>query len=186
MLPNFRKPEGDANRMGLTPSAAAPGLPSMTPASRPIGSQLRSGDRGTPSVIGPELQVTGNLVSRGEVQIEGEINGDIHGSHVLVGENATVTGGIVADEVVVRGHVMGSLRGKRVLLQSTCRVEGDVYHQTLAIEQGAYFEGKSRRTEDPTAGFGNPARAVAEPLAAPPVAPAEFPAPMAESEPETT
>jgi cytoskeletal protein CcmA (bactofilin family) len=151
-----------------------------------MGSQLRGGDRGTPSIIGPELQVTGNLVSRGEVQIEGEINGDIHGSHVLVGEHATVTGGIVADEVVVRGHVMGSLRGKRVLLQSTCRVEGDVYHLTLAIEQGAYFEGKSRRTEDPTAGFGYPARAAAEPVAAPPVLPAAAAEPPAEGEAEAT
>jgi cytoskeletal protein CcmA (bactofilin family) len=185
MLPNFRKPEGDANRAAGIPTPAVPTLPSMTSTSRPIGSQLRGGDRGTPSVIGPELQVTGNLVSRGEVQIEGEINGDVHGSHVLVGENATVTGGIVADEVVVRGHVMGSLRGKRVLLQSTCRVEGDVYHQTLAIEQGAYFEGKSRRTEDPTAGLASTARAAVEPVAAPPVQPAMPSEPIAESEPDT-
>lgn len=137
-----------------------------TAPSRPIGSPLRTGERGTPSIIGPELQITGNLISRGEVQIEGEVQGDIHGSHVIVGERAVVTGGIVADEVVVRGHVMGSVRGKRVLLQSTCRVEGDVYHLTLAIEQGAYFEGKSRRTEDPTAGFGNPNRATVPATAA--------------------
>ncbi|MDX2309173.1 MAG: polymer-forming cytoskeletal protein [Hyphomicrobium sp.] len=109
-----------------------------------------------PSIIGPELQIMGNLVSRGEVQVEGTIHGDIHGSHVLVGERAEITGGIVGDEVVVRGHVMGSVRGKRVLLQASSHVEGDIYHLTLAIEQGAYFEGKSRRTEDPTAGFGSP------------------------------
>jgi cytoskeletal protein CcmA (bactofilin family) len=154
MLPNFRKPDGEA-KSGFLPSAHPPSLPqSNATATRPIGSSLRNTERGIPSIIGPELQITGNLVSRGEVQIEGEINGDIHGSHVIVGERATVTGGIVADEVVVRGHVMGSVRGKRILLQSTSRVEGDVYHLTLAIEQGAYFEGKSRRTEDPTAGFG--------------------------------
>lgn len=151
MLPNFRKPDSE----GKTGFITSPALPQTSPPpTRPIGSALRTSERGTPSVIGPELQITGNLVSRGEVQIDGEINGDVHGSHVVVGERATVTGGIVADEVVVRGHVMGSVRGKRVLLQSTCRVEGDVYHLTLAIEQGAYFEGKSRRTEDPTAGYG--------------------------------
>ncbi|MCU0953872.1 MAG: polymer-forming cytoskeletal protein [Hyphomicrobium sp.] len=151
MLPNFRKPDSE----GKSGFISSPVLPQTSPPpTRPIGSALRTSERGTPSVIGPELQITGNLVSRGEVQIDGEINGDVHGSNVVVGERATVTGGIVADEVVVRGHVMGSVRGKRVLLQSTCRVEGDVYHLTLAIEQGAYFEGKSRRTEDPTAGYG--------------------------------
>lgn len=169
MLPNFRKPDSDT-KSGFMTASQPPTLPQTSaPPTRPIGGALRSADRGTPSIIGPELQITGNLVSRGEVQIEGEINGDIHGSHVLVGDRATVTGGIVGDEVVVRGHVMGSVRGKRVLLQSTSRVEGDIYHLTLAIEQGAYFEGKSRRTEDPTAGFGLPERAPprAEPAPAP-------------------
>ncbi len=171
MLPNFRKPEGEA-KTGFMTASQPPTLPQTSPPpTRPIGSALRTSDRGTPSVIGPELQITGNLVSRGEVQIEGEINGDIHGSHILVGERATVTGGIVADEVVVRGHVMGSVRGKRVLLQSTSRVEGDIYHLTLAIEQGAYFEGKSRRTEDPTAGYGLSDRAPPPRAELPPVEP---------------
>jgi cytoskeletal protein CcmA (bactofilin family) len=168
MLPNFRKPESEGKSGFIT----SPTLPQTSPPpTRPIGSALRTGERGTPSVIGPELQITGSLVSRGEVQIDGEINGDVHGSHVVVGERATVTGGIVADEVVVRGHVMGSVRGKRVLLQSTCRVEGDVYHLTLAIEQGAYFEGKSRRTDDPTAGYSlaaQPEPVVADPPASEP------------------
>ncbi len=163
MLPNFRKPDSET-KSGFVAANQPPILPQTGPsATRPMGSTLRNSERGIPSVIGPELQITGNLVSRGEVQIEGEINGDIHGSHVLVGERATVTGGVVADEVVVRGHVMGSVRGKRVLLQSTSRVEGDIYHLTLAIEQGAYFEGKSRRTDDPTAGFGFPDRAQQRP-----------------------
>lgn len=162
MLPNFKKPEGEGPKPGFM--ASTPPTPQAPMAqTRPIGGPLRSGERGVPSVIGPELQITGNLVSRGEVQIDGEIHGDIHGSHILVGERAQITGGIVADEVVVRGHVMGSVRGKRVLLQSSSHVEGDIYHLTLAIEQGAYFEGKSRRTEDPTAGFGN-----MEPVTAPP------------------
>jgi cytoskeletal protein CcmA (bactofilin family) len=39
----------------------------------------------------------------------------------------------------------------RVTLQAQSHVEGDIYHQSLAIEQGAYFEGKSRRSDDPLA-----------------------------------
>jgi cytoskeletal protein CcmA (bactofilin family) len=37
----------------------------------------------------------------------------------------------------------------RVTLQSMSHVEGDIYHQSLALEQGAYFEGRSRRSDDP-------------------------------------
>ena len=84
------------------------------------------------------------------------MQGDIHGTYVVIGEKARITGGIVAEEIVVRGHVMGSVRGKRVMLQSSSHIEGDIYHQALAIEQGAFFEGKSRRSDDPMAGISKP------------------------------
>ena len=108
-----------------------------------------NGDKMGPSVIGSDLIIIGNLESKGEVTVEGQIQGDIHCAMLLVGENAVVTGGIVAEEVVVRGKVMGSVRGNKVTLQSTAHVEGDVFHKALAIEQGAFFEGKSRRADDP-------------------------------------
>jgi len=111
----------------------------------------RTGERATPSIIGPDLTIMGNLISAGEVQVDGEVQGDLHGTHVVVGEKARITGGIMAQEIVVRGHVMGSIRGNKVMLQASSHVEGDVHHQSLAIEQGAYFEGKSRRAEDPLA-----------------------------------
>ncbi|MGI9383686.1 MAG: bactofilin family protein, partial [Methyloligellaceae bacterium] len=116
----------------------------------------RPGDRSAPSVIGKDLTVTGNLSSKGQVQVDGEIQGDIMGTHVIVGETARITGGIAADEVVVRGRVQGSVRGKRVMLQANSHVEGDIFHKALAIEQGAFFEGKSRRSDDPIANKSEP------------------------------
>lgn len=148
MLPNFKRSESEMP--SLTPSASA-----TSGGSRPLGVS-RTGERNAPSVIGPDLIIHGNLTSKGEVQVDGEVQGDIHGTYVVIGEKARITGGIVAEEIVIRGHVAGSVRGKRVMLQSTSHVEGDVYHQALAIEQGAYFEGKSRRSQDPTAGVPKP------------------------------
>jgi cytoskeletal protein CcmA (bactofilin family) len=103
-----------------------------------------------PSVIGADLTITGNMESAGEVQIDGELQGDVQAARVMVGEQARVTGSVVADEVIVRGGVAGSIRGNTVMLQSASHVEGDIFHRSLVIEQGAFFEGKSRRSEDPT------------------------------------
>ena len=114
--------------------------------------QTRSGPppvSGGPSVIGSDLVIIGNLQSRGEVTIEGQVQGDLQAQRIVIGQGARITGGIVADDVVVQGTVQGSIRGNRVTLQSNSKVEGDVFHQSLAIEQGAYFEGKSRRSENP-------------------------------------
>lgn len=102
-----------------------------------------------PSIIGEDLSITGNVNSKGEIQVDGEIQGDIHCGSLLLGDKSQVIGGVMAEDVVVRGRVVGSIRGLRVTLQAQSHVEGDIFHQSLAIEQGAYFEGKSRRSDNP-------------------------------------
>lgn len=143
-MPSQPMPMGGLGQGGLQPAAAQPAYAPKPPA-------FRGSDRMAPSIIGEDLTVTGNVLSRGEVQVDGQIQGDVHCSSLIVGEKAQITGGIVAEDVVVRGRVMGSVRGNRVTLQASSHVEGDVFHKSLAIEQGAFFEGKSRRSEDPIA-----------------------------------
>jgi cytoskeletal protein CcmA (bactofilin family) len=137
MLPNFNKPE--TQRKASLTSSAPPSV-SGQPSDRTI------------SIIGPDLSVTGDVISKSELRIDGEVEGDINGNRVVVGEQARVTGTVNAEDIVSFGQVMGSVRGRRVSLQSTSRVEGDVYHQVLILERGAFFEGKSVRSDDPLVG----------------------------------
>src|SRR5215831_4377061 len=103
----------------------------------------------TRSVIDAWLQITGNLESEGEVQVDGQIQGDIRCAHLTVGRDARVAGNITAEEVVVRGKVTGLIRANRVILQDTAQVDSEIVHKTLSIEEGAAFEGFARRCEDP-------------------------------------
>jgi cytoskeletal protein CcmA (bactofilin family) len=146
MLPNFRRTEPELNKIQSITPANEPAAAAF-PARPFLAAAPRASERAV-SMIGPDLTITGNLISKGEVQVDGVVEGDIQGSHVVIGETATITGGVIADEVVVRGHVVGTIRSKRVMLQATSQVEGDIYHQSLSIEQGALFEGKSRRSND--------------------------------------
>ena len=138
---------------GLNPAVLKPASPapiSAAPApavAKPVPSM--GAGKSIPSIFAGDISITGNIQSEGEIQIDGKVEGDIKCTSLIVGENANVSGGVVAEDVVVRGKVNGSIRGVRVTLEATSEVEGDVYHKTLAIEQGAYFEGKSRRQEDP-------------------------------------
>ena len=63
--------------------------------------------------------------------------------------DATVDGNITAEEVVVRGKVMGVIRANRVILQDSAHVSSEIFHKKLSIEEGASFEGTSKRVEDP-------------------------------------
>lgn len=105
----------------------------------------------TPSVISAELIVKGTLISAGDVQVEGKIDGDIRAAGLVIGEKAIIVGDIYAEEAVVRGRVEGSIRARRVQLCATCHVEGNVLHESLAVENGAFFEGNIRHTDNPLA-----------------------------------
>lgn len=119
--------------------------PSSMPAAQPSTPSISAGAGSMRSTIGAGLTITGNLVSTGELQIAGTIQGDIQGVHILIVDTARITGAITGQDVIVHGVVMGSIRSERVVLAASCKVEGDVFHEALTIEQGAYFEGKSRR-----------------------------------------
>lgn len=56
-----------------------------------------------------------------------------------------MTGMVAGQQVVVRGRVSGTICGKTVALQATSNVDGDIHHMSLLIEQGAMFDGRSRR-----------------------------------------
>jgi cytoskeletal protein CcmA (bactofilin family) len=100
-------------------------------------------------MIGAELTVNGNLDCKGEVHIHGQVEGDIRAQRIVIGEQAHTTGNLVAEAIEVRGTVQGSIRGHAVTFASTGRVDADVFHKSLTIEQGAIFEGRSRRSDDP-------------------------------------
>ena len=100
------------------------------------------------SVIGNDLKIIGQglkIIGRGVLQVDGEIEGDVQAAEVIVGEKGQVTGMVAGRQVVVRGKVSGVLCGRTVALQSSARVDGDIHHMSLLIEQGAVFEGRSRR-----------------------------------------
>ncbi|WP_439155200.1 bactofilin family protein [Yoonia sp.] len=103
------------------------------------------------SILSADLLITGNLKTTGDIQVEGQVEGDIRAHLLTVGEGATVKGEVVADDVVVNGRVIGRVRGLKVRLTSTARVEGDIIHKTIAIESGAHFEGSVQRQDDPLA-----------------------------------
>ncbi len=101
------------------------------------------------STLSSDLLITGNLKTAGDINVEGQVDGDIRAHLLTVGEGATVKGEVVADDVVVHGRVVGRVRGLKVRLTSTARVEGDIIHKTIAIESGAHFEGSVQREDDP-------------------------------------
>ena len=132
-------------------SAEPPPLERRT--TRPTGDvqlSISAPSSGEKSIIGNDLKIIGQglkIIGRGVLQVDGEIEGDVHAAEVIVGEKGKVTGMVAGRQVVVRGKVSGVICGQTVGLQASSQVEGDIHHMSFAIEQGAQFEGRSRRAK---------------------------------------
>ena len=96
------------------------------------------------SVISKALKITGQLESTENIQIDGEVEGDVRGVCVKVGHNAKIKGSVYGEEVELAGTVDGKIEAKKVVLTSSARMSGDVIHQDITIQSGAYIAGHCR------------------------------------------
>ena len=129
-----------------TPAATSPAPPS--PTASPTKPPPVKGGTVSSSVIGRDLTIIGSglkIVSRGLLQVDGEVQGDVIGQKIVIGPTGKVTGLVNAEEILVQGAVYGTIKAVDVKLAASSVVEGDLYHQTFGLEQGASFEGRSRR-----------------------------------------
>src|SRR6516164_9075518 len=100
------------------------------------------------ALIDTGLNVKGDLETDGELQIDGQIVGNVSCGHLVIGKDGAVRGDIRADEVVVRGKTEGVIRARRVMLQESARVTGDIFYERMSMEEGAQFVGASNQAKD--------------------------------------
>ena len=95
------------------------------------------------TVIGQGFKIMGSVTAEGVVQVNGQIEGDLNCTSLIVSPGAKITGSVTAEQVEVNGTVEGPIHGGDVVLKSKAHVVGDIHHQSLTIGKGAYFEGRS-------------------------------------------
>src|SRR6476619_8043977 len=95
------------------------------------------------TVIAKGLTIVGSVTAEGLVEVNGQIDGELHCTSLIISRGAHVTGTVAAERVVVDGKVEGPIQGRDVVLKSQAHVVGDIHHQSLAIESGAFFDVRS-------------------------------------------
>lgn len=91
-----------------------------------------------------EAPIIGNIVCDGPWEILCSIEGELRGTELTIAAGATVVGSVVGRDVTVRGRVTGTIRAVNVKLRGAAAVDGDIFHQTLLVEEDAAFDGASR------------------------------------------
>lgn len=134
---------------GAKPSKTSENLPALLPAD--IAAATARPKLLVASLLSESLTVEGNVLGDGEVQIDGVVRGDVRVGKLTIGETGHVEGQIFCETLEVRGRVIGTISAKQVRLYGTAYVDGDITHEQLAIETGAFFQGRSLKFQRPAA-----------------------------------
>jgi cytoskeletal protein CcmA (bactofilin family) len=101
------------------------------------------------SLISQDLTLDGVIAGEGDLHVDGTVRGEIRIGKLTLGDTGHVEGAIVAETVEVRGRVIGSITAKQVRLYGTAYVDGDITHEQLSMELGAFFQGRSLKFQRP-------------------------------------
>ena len=97
-----------------------------------------------PAVIGKSVMIKGQIFSREDLTIDGEIDGsvELHEHRLTVGPNGKLQAGVKAREVVVLGTIHGNVEASdKIDIRKDAKLVGDIKTTRIVIEDGAYFKG---------------------------------------------
>ncbi|HVO99593.1 MAG TPA: polymer-forming cytoskeletal protein [Bryobacteraceae bacterium] len=100
--------------------------------------------RGGSAVLGKSVIVKGQIFSREDLTIDGEVEGtvELQEHRLTVGPNGKVMAGIKAREIVVLGTIHGNVETTdKIDIRKDAKLVGDIRTARVVIEDGAYFKG---------------------------------------------
>ncbi len=99
--------------------------------------------------IPQQATIEGAIEYAGAMVIAGTIDGDVTCVSLIVTERGVINGSVTSQTVTVLGEINGEITANTLTLKTACSVTGDIFHKHLVLEDGAYFEGRSRRLSKP-------------------------------------
>jgi cytoskeletal protein CcmA (bactofilin family) len=128
------------------PAAAAAAIPPAAPRPEPEPPPARSmpATSASRAVIGPSLDLTGELSGAEDLLVEGKVQGKLRLAQnaVFVGAKGRVSADVQARMIEIEGEVDGHLSADElIVLRKSARVRGDLSSPRVVIEDGAKFKG---------------------------------------------
>lgn len=105
----------------------------------------RSSSDGT-SLIGEGLNIEGDMVCKGSIEVAGIMSGNIKSVNLKVLETGSIIGGVAAGKFEVFGFIEGEIYADDIVIGKTATIKGDVFFkENLKIDEGADVDGYIKR-----------------------------------------
>ncbi len=114
-----------------------------TAAPTPAGEAQKPSASSSTAAIGTSMIIKGDIFSREELYVDGEVEGKLELQHRLtIGPRGNVKAHIRAREVVIAGNVQGNVEvSEKITIQRNGSLIGDIKAAGIVIDDGAYFKG---------------------------------------------
>ena len=95
------------------------------------------------NMIGAGTTITGDIVSKGDIRVDGVLKGSINTQgKVVLGQEGTIEGDVVCINADVSGTINAKITVSQLLsLKSSANLNGDIVTNKLSVEPGATFTG---------------------------------------------
>ena len=98
------------------------------------------------SLIGEGLNIEGDMVCKGSIEVAGIMNGNIKSVNLKVLETGSIIGSVAAEKLEAFGFIEGEIYADDIVIGKTATIKGDVFFQeNLKIDEGANVDGYIKR-----------------------------------------
>ena len=105
---------------------------------------LQMPEPGKPAIIGKSVTIKGQIFSREDLTIDGEVDGsvELQEHRLTVGQNGNLRADVRAHEVVVLGSIDGNVEAtEKIDIRKQASVTGDIIAARIETEDGAFLKG---------------------------------------------
>ena len=102
-----------------------------------------------PSIVSENTKINGDIISEGIIHVDGQVNGDISCDELIIGVKGSVNGEVTVNSVQLYGVLNGKISADNLFVAKSAKLIGDATHNTIAIEPGAFIDGRCVRLGAP-------------------------------------
>lgn len=108
------------------------------------------------SILGKEMRVNGELNFKGKARLDGVVEGNIRGEHLVLSESGRICGDLELLSLICHGTVEGNIKAEQVTAHKTASVHGNLIADRLTVEPGARLHGEITSSQQDAFTHGSP------------------------------
>lgn len=108
------------------------------------------------SILAKDMRVTGELKFKGKARLDGTVEGNIKGEHLVLSESGRVHGDLDLVSLICHGTVEGNIKAQQVTIHRTASVHGSLVATSLTVEPGARLNGEITSSQQQAAAQNSP------------------------------